>query len=182
MIDKVALREAVINAIIHNDYSREIPPVFEIYSDRLTVTSYGGLVSGLSQADFFNCGSMPRNRELMRVFRDVGLVEQLGSGMTRILKAYDESIFEFTPNFLVITFPFEEDFTVSNGTDDGTVNITAEKIIELIKANNAITVNELVEMKRKSRRTILREIKKLKECSIIRRVGSDRTGHWEIVE
>ena len=40
MVDKVALREAVINATVHNDYSREVPPVFEIYSDRLTITSY----------------------------------------------------------------------------------------------------------------------------------------------
>jgi len=87
MVDKVALREAAINAIVHNDYSREVPPVFEIYSDRLTVTSYGGLVSGLSQADFFSCRSMPRNRELMRVLKDVGLVEHLGSGMSRILEA-----------------------------------------------------------------------------------------------
>lgn len=38
---------------------------------------------------------MPRNRELMRVFKDVVLVEQLGSGMNKILKAYDKSIFQF---------------------------------------------------------------------------------------
>lgn len=38
---------------------------------------------------------MPRNRELMRVFKDVGLVEQLGSGMSRILKAYDKDILRY---------------------------------------------------------------------------------------
>ncbi|MGL5434231.1 MAG: ATP-binding protein [Lachnospiraceae bacterium] len=42
----------------------------------------------LHKEEFFSCSSMPRNRELMRVFKDVGLVEQLGSGMSRILKAY----------------------------------------------------------------------------------------------
>lgn len=49
---------------------------------------------------------MPRNRELMRVFKDVGLVEQLGSGMSRILKAYDKDIFEISEHFIKVNFPF----------------------------------------------------------------------------
>ena len=105
MVDTFALREAVVNAIIHNDYTMSVP-VVEIYSDRITVTSSGGLVEGLTQEDFFSCRSMPRNRELMRVFKDVELVEQLGSGMGRILAAYDSSIFELTSSFMVVTFPF----------------------------------------------------------------------------
>ena len=105
-VDKTALREAIINAIVHNDYSMAVPLV-EIYSDRITVTSAGGLVNGLTRKDFFNCRSMLRNRILMRVFRDVELVESLGSGMTRILNAYDRSIFDLTPSFLVVTFPLE---------------------------------------------------------------------------
>ena len=52
LVDPIALREAVINAIVHNDYSREVPPVFEIYSDRIEITSYGGLPAGLSEEDF----------------------------------------------------------------------------------------------------------------------------------
>ena len=107
LIDPVALREAVINAIVHNDFTREIPPVFEIFSDRIMMTSYGGLISGQSIDDFFSCSSMPRNRELMRVFKDVGLVEQLGSGMSRILKAYPKDIFEVSEHFIKAVFPIE---------------------------------------------------------------------------
>lgn len=59
---------------------------------------------------FCECCSRPRNRELMRVFRDVGLVEQLGSGMGRILKAYGRSVFRFVGDFLVVTLPFAEGF------------------------------------------------------------------------
>ena len=70
MINKRALREAFINAIVHNDYTREVNPIVEIYSDRLTITSYGGLVEGLSKEEFFSGLSIPRNRELMRIFRD----------------------------------------------------------------------------------------------------------------
>lgn len=43
---------SLINAIVHNDFSREIPPVFEIFSDRIEFTSYGGLIQGQSREDF----------------------------------------------------------------------------------------------------------------------------------
>lgn len=106
LVESIPMREAVINAIVHSDFSREIPPVFEIFSDRMVFTSYGGLIPGQSEQDFFSCSSMPRNRELMRVFKDVGLVEQLGSGMSRILKVYDKSIFNISEHFIKVEFPF----------------------------------------------------------------------------
>ena len=103
--DKIALREAVINAIVHNDYSFEVPPKFEIFPDRLEITSAGRLPESLSKEEFFNGISIPRNKELMRVYRDIELVESLGSGIPRILRAYGEDSFKFTDNFIRITFP-----------------------------------------------------------------------------
>lgn len=103
--NKVALREAVINAIVHNDYSFEVPPKFEIFPDRLEITSAGRLPESLSREEFFNGISIPRNKELMRIYRDLELVESLGSGIPRILKAYGEDCFKFTDNFIRITFP-----------------------------------------------------------------------------
>ena len=103
--NKVALREAVINAIVHNDYSFEVPPKFEIFPDRLEITSAGRLPEALSREEFFNGISIPRNKELMRIYRDVELVESLGSGIPRILRAYGEDCFKFTDNFIRITLP-----------------------------------------------------------------------------
>ena len=105
-VDPVALREAIINAIVHNDFTREVPPVFEIYSDKIVVTSAGGLPVDMTVEEFYQGFSTPRNRELMRVFKDVQLVEHIGSGIPRILKKYDRSIFNFTTNFLRVIFPF----------------------------------------------------------------------------
>jgi len=76
--DAIALREAVINAFVHNDYTTEIPPKFEIFADRIEISSTGGLPDGLSQDEFFEGFSVPRNKEIMRVFKDLDLVEQLG--------------------------------------------------------------------------------------------------------
>ena len=103
--NKVALREAVINAIVHNDYSFEVPPKFEIFPDRLEITSAGRLPESLSKEEFFNGISIPRNKELMRIYRDLELVESLGSGIPRILRAYGEECFKFTDNFIRVTFP-----------------------------------------------------------------------------
>jgi len=118
MIDKIALREAMINAIVHNDYSQEVTPVVEIFSNRLEITSYGGLVQGLSEKEFFGGRSMPRNRELMRVFRDLELVEHLGSGMQRILKVYSKNVFSISDNFLQVIFPFEDDYLKTLKTNE----------------------------------------------------------------
>ncbi|MBN2681924.1 MAG: putative DNA binding domain-containing protein [Bacteroidales bacterium] len=190
LINKTALREAFINAIVHNDYSREVPPVVEIYSDRLTITSYGGLIEGLSEEDFFNGRSMPRNREIMRVFRDMELVEHLGSGMGRILKAYDRSIFKISDNFLEIAFPFEEGYEqltqeqeekVSEKASEKMSEKTSEKILELIKEDNNITINELTEKIGVSQRSIERNLNNLQKDNRLIRVGGRKEGHWKII-
>ncbi len=125
LVNAAALREAVINAVVHNDYSLEVPPVFEVFSDRIEITSYGGLPMGLSKEDFFGCRSMPRNRELMRVFKDLDLVEQPGSGMVRILSAYDRNIFYFTSHFMTVRFDFRGEITPPD-TMHGTPQVTPQ--------------------------------------------------------
>ena len=202
MVDRTALREAVINAIVHNDYSRNAVPTVEIFSDRITITSYGGLPEGLSRESFFECCSMPRNRELMRVFRDVGLVEQLGSGMGRILNAYDRSIFKFAGDFLIVTFPFAEGFDVeindkdvvnlgtngtnlgTNGTNLGTngTNLGTNEIMNAMRRNPDISLEGIAKLIGLSRRTVAREVELLKTEGKLKRVGSTRSGHWEIID
>lgn len=187
LIASIPMREAVINTIVHSDFSKEIPPVFEIFSDKMVFTSYGGLIPGQSVEDFFSCSSMPRNRELMRVFKDVGLVEQLGSGMSRILKVYDKSIFQISEHFIKVEFPFsvpkEEDIIANgndNGNDNGDDTLDELKVLEILKCNSAITAKEMAEQMKVSPRKVSRLIKGLKEKEKIVRVGSDRKGYWKV--
>lgn len=105
----IALREAVINAFVHNDYTREIAPKFEIFNNRIEITSAGSLPEGLSKSEFFEGFSIPRNKELMRVYKDLDLVEQLGSGIPRILEHYDKNCFHFSENFLRMVLPSVEE-------------------------------------------------------------------------
>ena len=174
-VNSIALREAVINAVIHNDYTKGVPLV-EVFPNRIVVTSCGGLVPVLSEEDFFKCRSMPRNRELMRVFRDMELVEQIGSGMSRILKAYDRSIFELSPSFTVVTFPFEEAFILPNGKINGRIN----SILDVLKANPTVNITDLAELTGKSRRTISRELQEHQDAGLLRREGARKNGRWVV--
>ncbi|MCK5681137.1 DEAD/DEAH box helicase family protein, partial [bacterium] len=108
LINGVAMREAVVNAIVHNDYSNGSCPKFEFFPDRFEITSVGGLPYGLELEDFFLGHSAPRNKEIMRVFRDLELVEHLGSGVPRILEFYGHETFQISRNFIRLVFPFAE--------------------------------------------------------------------------
>ena len=107
----MALREAILNAFVHNDYTREVPPKFEIFDDRIEITSAGALPEGLSQDNFFEGVSIPRNKELMRVYKDLELVEQLGSGIPRILQHYGKECFRFMDSFTRMIFTSSEKVT-----------------------------------------------------------------------
>lgn len=126
---------------------------------------------------------MPRNRELMRVFKDVGLVEHLGSGMSRILKEYDKSIFHISPRSIKVVFPFEEEQKVTSKVDSkvaSNLNSTQNRIIELMRDNPQITISELSNIIGMSNSGIKKNIAKLKEDGVIERVGSDKSGSWKV--
>ena len=130
MIDSKALKEAVINAMVHSDYTLSTTPIIELYSDRIEITSGGGLPQGLSQEEFLEGVTAPRNKELIRVFKDVDLIENIGSGVLRILDAYDKSCFKFMDHFLRVSFKYKE-----NPFEYDTEQVKPNKITEQDKPN-----------------------------------------------
>ena len=200
----IALREAVINAIVHNDYTREIPPKFEIFPDRLEITSNGGLPEGMSEEEFFEGYSIPRNKEIMRIFKDLDMVEHLGSGIPRILRFYSKSCFLFSENFIRMSFPVPEgiditppgpptlsltEFEIKNRLADGLVDRLVEgladsqkKIVVLINKNPNISKKEMSKQIGISTTAIDKNIATLKKKKIIKRIGEDKTGYWEIIK
>lgn len=190
-IDSTALKEAVINAIVHNDYSYGNSPIIELYSDRVEITSAGGLPQELSQEEFLEGVTAPRNKELIRVFKDVDLIENIGSGVLRILEAYDKSCFKFMEHFLRVSFkykenPFEYDSknkVSTNDTINDTIKLTKNErdILNSIIRNNQITREEIVSVTNISDRTVSRIIKHLQEEKIIERKGSKKTGYWKLL-
>lgn len=130
---------------------------------------------------------MPRNREIMRVFHDLDMVEQLGSGMRRILRTYNENSFSFTDNFMRTSFYFDEKDVDRindriNGNDilNDTLNLSDKELVVFneIKRNPSVRVPELIEYTGFSEPTINRALKTLRETGLIVRVGAKKNGHW----
>lgn len=148
MWNAIAIREAVINAIVHNDYTREVPPKFELFDDRIEITSAGGLPESLNEEEFFMGYSVPRNQELMRIYKDLELVEHLGSGVPRILETYSKECFVFTENFIRMVFPNawnlnEEDKSNKQVTQQVTQQVTNEVIALVLLVNQEQKREEL---------------------------------------
>lgn len=182
MIDPIALREAVINAIIHNDYSSEYAAKFELYDDRLEISSNGGLPERFTKEDFLGGFSAPKNKELMRVFKDLGLVEQLGTGIRRILKSYSSDIYVFYPNFIRVTFKYKDNsLNFFNDILNKDINEMQKNILEIIGVDPKITQDNIASKLNVNKRTIIRHMNTLENMQIIKRVGDNRTGHWEIL-
>ncbi|GAB6272981.1 MAG: hypothetical protein STSR0003_28330 [Smithella sp.] len=190
MIEANALREAVINAIVHNDYSYEAPPKFELFSDRMEITSTGGLPFGLNRDDFYTGVSVPRNKELMRVFRDMELVEYLGSGIPRILRKYDASVFHLSDNFTRIVFPYETGYpesleitpqvTPDEGVSEG-VSEGVRKVFVFIRNNPLCRVPRIAKGTGIPVKTVERYIRKLKAEGKIEFTGAPKTGGYRLI-
>lgn len=184
-LNNVSIKVSKYSGTDKNDYTREVPPVIEIYADRLTITSYGGLVPGLSKDKFFSGRSMIRNRELMRVYRDLNFVEQLGSGMRRILQAYSKEIFNFSDNFMEVCFKYERDYLVSLAKASQNLEKTPVKtpdaILVLLKENNLLTLSQIADQIEKAVSTVERAAKKLRDQGKLKYVGPQKGGHWEVI-
>jgi ATP-dependent DNA helicase RecG len=84
-----AIREAVLNAVIHRDYSFSGSIIINLYDDRAEFASLGGLVPGLRAEDLFVGISQPRNEKLARVFYRLKYIEAYGTGLRRIMQHYE---------------------------------------------------------------------------------------------
>ncbi|WP_069658337.1 RNA-binding domain-containing protein [Arcticibacter eurypsychrophilus] len=194
--DPIALREAIINAFVHNDYTSEVPPKFELFDDRIEITSTGSLPEGLSQEEFFDGFSVPRNKEIMRIYKDLDLVEQLGSGVPRILESYDKQCFKFSDHFLRMSFPIfsnEVDGHVigelgggaiggaMGGAIGGAIDLTdrQQEVLAIIKSNRGVSYRAIAGLLKINESAVLKHIEILKERGYIVRVGGTR-GYWKV--
>jgi len=174
-----ALREAIINAVVHRDYFSTGHIQIDIFLDRVEISNPGGLIKGLTKKDFGKV-SLPRNPLIMDLMLRVNKVEKIGSGIRRIkdsMKAYGLDVkFESTGFFRVILK------RPSIQTVEKTVEKNVEKIIFLINENPRITQEELSQKTGLTRRGIEWNIQQLKKKGILKRNGPDKGGHWEIIK
>ena len=187
LFDSVAMREAIINAIVHSDYSYENSPTFRIFDDHIEIISVGGLPEGIEKDEFLNGFMSPKNPQLMKIFRDLGFVEHMGTGIIRILKKYDKSVFNFSTNFIKVSIPYKNglgELTSNKNNNNNFLNLDItnrqRELVDLINQFKNITQEELASKLNVSRYTIMRDLKSLEEKNIVSRDGSNKTGYWKV--
>ncbi len=176
-----ALREAIINAIVHRDYFSTGHIQIDIFLDRIEISNPGGLVKGLAEKDFGKV-SLPRNPLIMDLMLRINKVEKIGSGIGRIkdsMKLFGLGVkFESTGFFTVVLR------RVSTPLDTPQVEFTEleKKMLLEIQTNPRISRNELAINLGISSDTVKEHIEKLKSKNAIRRIEKTSTGHWEILK
>lgn len=138
-LDPLAIREMVINAIVHNDYMLGMPQI-DWYSDRIEIISHGGLPYGMTIEEFHAGKSKPRNQKLVNIFNKLEFVESIGLGMERIKRAYEVDIFEITDNYFKVVIPFYTHKTKKNKLKPFTLE---DRIMDLIYEDKQISTMEI---------------------------------------
>ena len=175
-----------VNMLIHRDYRESSGSIIKIFDDRIEFYNPGGLYGNLTIKKLLslNYKSQVRNKLIANAFKDIGKIEKYGTGMKRVFSIC-EGYGIIPPRFNNLGNGFEvllfKEKLNDNDTVNDTVNDRQKQIIETIRKQKSITIKELVVLFNVSRKTIMRDIKKIKDLKIIERIGSDKTGYWKII-
>lgn len=139
-----ALRESLLNAIIHRDYNYKGSILISLYDDHFEITSLGGIVKGLSLKDLYLGISESRNPNLANIFYRLKYVESFGTGIGRIIESYNDfdkkPVFVDTDNAFNVTL-YNVNY-LENNEKVLPPNLTQEeKIVEYLKKNSKINRN-----------------------------------------
>ena len=193
-----AVLEAMVNHFIHRDYTVMGSEVhLDIYDDRLTVTSPGGMYNGMliQDLDIADVSSERRNPILANVMAQLDYMEKRGSGLTRIcnetqaLEGYKDElkpVFKSTPTqFQTIIFASSDTPNVGDHVGDvSEMKLTErqQKILNIIKESPTITGKQMSETLSVSQRTIERDLSTLQKKGVLKREGKDNDGIWVVLE
>ena len=184
LFDYDAVNEAVLNALVHNDWTVTEPQI-SLFSDRMEILSHGGLPSGMSTEDFYEGISHPRNSTLMRVFLNIGLTEHTGHGVPTIIKKYGKEVFEITDNYIKCRIPYDKNVLEMSRNNVGInvgINKTEKAVLGLLINNPEMTAEEIAIEVGVTKRTVELTLVNLKKKGLIERIGSNKNGSWAVVK
>lgn len=143
---EAAVREALLNAVVHRDYGFSGSIIININSKCIDIVSIGGLVSGLSEEDIMNGISQPRNRNLAEMFHRLKYIESYGTGIRKILSLYSDQ--ENKPEITITPNSFRLSLPNRNIGNSAKQDIPSQyqTVIDYLKDNGSMTEEELQEL------------------------------------
>jgi len=197
-----AMREAILNALIHKDYSSSNPVQISVYEDWLMIYNNGDLPLGWTTETLkIKHTSEPYNPDIAKVFFRAGYIETWGRGTVNIVEyckqaGVPEPVFESKWGGLAVIFikkegmrPWERGDEVSDKdvtkTDEKLGEKLGEnqrKIINLMKEDPYVSIPKMADKIGISTTAVENNIKKLKMRNIIKRIGPDKGGYWQVLD
>ena len=202
-IPEVALREILLNAVVHKDYATAIPVQISVYDDKIMVWNPGALPENWTVETLLGKhASQPFNPDVANAFFRAGMIEAWGRGVERVITACKEAGIsqpgfrsEKTGLWVEFMFPnlksdkknsVETQGRISekmSGKTSGKMSgKTSGKILRAVKNNKDVTIPELADIISVNTRTIERNIKTLQDSGLLKRIGPDKGGHWEVLK
>lgn len=181
-----AVRETVLNALAHRDWTRAVDIEITRYVDRLEVISPGALPNSMTVEKMKAGRRTPRNPVIMDVLRDYGYVDARGMGVrTKVIPLTrqftgSDPLFDATDDYLktVIKAGNVPDTVPANVPEHG----FQRQLLVLIRANPKTTYDELAMQTQRNRKMVQRHLNFLKNSGFLRRIGPAKGGHWEVVD
>ena len=173
-----ALREALLNSLVHRDYSFRASTLVSVYTDRIEFVSVGGLPSGIELDDIMLGLSVCRNPKLAAIFYRLQLIEAYGTGMPKIMNAYTETELkpkiEVSSNAFKITLPNRN--TDANHTETlvGTLKSEEKRILDFIASHGHIVRSDVDRLLDVSQATANRILKHMVAEGLIYQDGNGR--------
>lgn len=166
-----AIREALLNALVHRDYSFSGSIIINVNDKKMEFISIGGLLPGLSTDDIRIGISQPRNKNLAEVFHRLRLIESYGTGIRRIYKLYEkcdaQPIIEATVNAFKIVLPNMNEAEPLM-PDEGAITHQMRKVMDFISDNGKATDGELEELLGVKHTRLYNLTREMKELGLIR--------------
>ena len=169
-----ALREALLNAIVHRDYSYSASILISIFDDRIEFVSLGGLPKGIAQNDLMLGVSVLRNSRLANVFYRLHLIEAFGTGIPKIMECYHgqkaQPVIEISDNAFKITLPntnlHREVSDEPNGLSDA-----ERRVVEHLVGRDVASRQEIEAVIGLSQSTTIRVLNALVEKQLVSKRG-----------
>ena len=197
-IPQEALREALINALAHRTYDAYNATLsLGIYDDRVEITNPGRFPVGVTPENIKSFHeSRPMNQKIAQVLYRSTYLESWGTGIGRMVDSCvaaglpEPEYGILSDGTIVLTFRKAASKDVRNAPENASVNApvnasvklseTEKRIMELLKSDGYYTYDMMSEKLSVNRTTIMRNVQSLVKKGLLRRVGADKNGYWEI--
>ena len=167
-----AVREALLNAIVHREYSFSGSTMINLYSDRLEIISLGGLVSGMSLEAAMLGASQPRNEKLASLFYRMKLIEAYGTGISKIISCYKGQPVQ--PKFETVEGAFRVILPNTHAQGLSMENEKYSPILRLFEKQKEITRSDVEETLGVGTTQAVNTLKEMLSKALIKKVGSGR--------